>query len=188
MMKRWVGVSMALLLLSAAAAQVSYLVANDSAGIYFSYEDFQKGRIANPFPPRQKQFSLWPRGFFRYGDLVLQTPDTSLRFKRSAAWGFVDHRNYFYRVSQNRYYKLLCDKGINLYILYSPTRATYYFSKTYNDRLYLLSKKNLKKFVGGDRGLLKKIKATRKKDWLHWNATDQLYHLNQLFLTNISVQ
>jgi hypothetical protein len=46
-------------------AQSSYSTTNDSAGIYLTYEGFENGKLTNGFKPYQKNYSLWPQGFFK---------------------------------------------------------------------------------------------------------------------------
>jgi hypothetical protein len=163
-------------------AQSSYSTTNDSAGIYLTYEGFENGKLTNGFKPYQKNYSLWPQGFFKNKDLELKTPDTSIIYKRSDVWGYTDHKGNLIRVFDNRHYKVLCDKGMIIYIIYSPTKASYHFSKTLNDPIYRLTKKNLATVYADNSDLLNRINSIKKKHWLIWDEKKESYFINELFL------
>jgi hypothetical protein len=93
--------------------------------------------------PIKKTIPYGHKGFSKNKDLELKTPDTTIIYKRSDVWGYTDHKGRLIRVFDNRHYKVLCDKGMIIYIIYSPTKASYHFSKTLNDPIYRLTKKNL---------------------------------------------
>lgn len=163
-------------------AQYSYTMVNDSAGIYLTFEDFEAGKLTNGFKPYQKNYALWPQGFFKNKDVELITPDTSIVYKRSEIWGYTDHKGNLIRVFDNHHYKVLCDKGLIIYIIYSPTKASYHFSKTLNGTIYRLTRKNLTTIYADNPELLNKINATKKKHWLTWDEKKESYFINELFL------
>jgi hypothetical protein len=161
--------------------QTDYSMVNDSAGIYLTYNDFVNGKLTNSFMPYQKGYSLWAKGFFKYKDPELKTPDTSIIYKRSDIWGYTDHKGRLIRTFGNNHYKVLCDKGLIIYIIYSPTSVSYHFSKTLNDTVHRLSRKNLTIAYADNTDLLQKIKSSKKKDWLIWDEKKECYLLNRLF-------
>ncbi|MDP3200400.1 MAG: hypothetical protein Q8M62_11260 [Algoriphagus sp.] len=163
------------------SAQPNYSIPNDSAGIYLTYNDFVNGKPINSFKPYQKNYSLWPKGFFKYKDPELKTPDTTIIYKRSDIWGYTDHKGRLIRTFGNNHYKVLCDKGLIIYIIYSPTSVSYHFSKTLNDTVHRLSRKNLTIAYADNTDLLQKIKSSKKKDWLIWDEKKECYLLNRLF-------
>lgn len=163
-------------------AQSSYSMTNDSAGIYLTYQNFETGKLTNGFKPYQKSYSLWPQGFFKNKDLELKTPDTTTIYRRSYVWGYTDHKGNLIRVFDNHHYKVLCDKGMIIYIIYSPTRTSYHFSKTLNDPIYRLTKKNLATVYADNPDLLQRINPIKKKHWLVWDENKESYFINELFL------
>jgi hypothetical protein len=154
---------------------------NDSAGIYLTYQNYETGKTTNAFKPYQKTYSLWPQGFFKNKDLKLKTPDTTCIYKRSDIWGYTDHKGRLIRVFNNHHYKVLCDKGMVIYIIYSPTRTSYHFSKIPNDPIYRLTKKNLKAVYADNPDLLKRISSIKKKYWLIWVDKKERFLLNVLY-------
>lgn len=163
-------------------AQRAVELHNDSSGFYLTYNDFINGKITHGFPNYKKNYTLWPKGFFTNKDPELKTPDTSIVYKRADIWGYTDHRGQFIRIYKNKHYKVLCDKGLIIYIIYSPTKASYYFSKSINEPIYCLTKKNLLKIYADDKMNIGKIKSTKKKDWLIWDEKQESYLINRLFL------
>jgi hypothetical protein len=163
-------------------AQSPYSMTNDSAGIYLTFGDFENGKLINGFKPHQNNFTLWPQGFFRYKDVELKTPDTTIVYKRSDIWGYTDHKGRLIRVFNNRQYKVLCDKGLIIYIIYTPTRTSYHFSKTLNDPIYRLIKNNLATVYADNIEILQRIYYIKKKVWLIWDESKESYFINMLFL------
>ena len=163
-------------------AQSSYSMTNDSAGIYLTYQNFETGKLTNGVKPYQRSYSLWPQGFFKNKDLELKTLDTSIIYKRSDVWGYTDHKGNLIRVFDNRHYKVLCDKGMIIYIIYSPTRTSYHFSRILNDPIYRLTKKNLATVYADNSDLLNRINSIKKKYWLIWDEKKEGYFINELFL------
>ncbi|PSK99813.1 hypothetical protein CLV48_1163 [Cecembia rubra] len=163
-------------------AQYSYTMVNDSAGIYLTFEDFEAGKLTNGFKPYQKNYSLWPQGFFKNKDIELKTPDTSVIYRRSDIWGYTDHKGRLIRVFNDKHYKVLCDKGLIIYIIYSPTRTSYHFSKTLNDPINRLTKNNLAAIYIDNPDLLQRINSIKKKHWLTWDVKKESYFINELFL------
>ncbi|MBS4040683.1 MAG: hypothetical protein KGZ81_08790 [Flavobacteriales bacterium] len=163
-------------------AQRSIEMPNDSSGFYLTYNDYVNGKITNGFPNYKKGYTLWPKGFFINKDPELKTPDTSIVHKRADIWGYTDHRGQFIRIFKEKHYKVLCDKGIIIYIIYSPTRTSYHFSKTLNDPIYHLTRKNLTNNYADNSEFLKKIYSTKKNTWLIWDDKKERYFLNKLFL------
>tara|TARA_R110002049_G_scaffold93484_4_gene231075 strand:+ start:225 stop:788 length:564 start_codon:yes stop_codon:yes gene_type:complete len=163
-------------------AQSSYSTTTDSAGIYLTYEDFETGKLTNGFKPHQKNYSLWPQGFFKNKDVELKTPDTTIIYKLPDIWGYTDHKGRLIQVFDNRHYKVLYDKGLIIYIIYSPTKASYHFSKTLNDPIYRLTKRNLTTIYADNPEILQKIHPIKKKHWLTWDENKESYFINELFL------
>lgn len=163
-------------------AQSSYSKANDSAGIYLTFEDFETGKLTNGFKPYQKNYSLWPQGFFKNKDVELKTPDTTIIYKLPDVWGYTNHKGNLIRVFDNHHYKVLCDNGLIVYIIYSPTKASYHFSKTLNDPINRLTKKNLTAVYADNSDLLNRINSIKKKHWLTWDENKESYFINELFL------
>jgi hypothetical protein len=163
-------------------AQSSYSMTNDSAGIYLTYKDFETGKLTNGFKPNQNNYSLWPLGFFKHKDIELVTPDATTVYHRSEIWGYTDHKGRLVRVFNNKHYKVLCDQGLIVYIIYSLTRATYHFSKSPNDPIYRLTKKNIRNVYRDNPDLLHRINSTKKKHWLIWDEKKESYLLNELSL------
>lgn len=161
-------------------AQYSYVLANDSSGIYLTYDDFVKGRVLHGFPNFKKGYTIWPKGVFSNKDLKLTAPDTSFVYKRSGLWGYTDHKGRLIRVFHENYYKVLCDKGLVVYVTSSPTRVSYYFSKTCDDNIVRLTKRNLMAAYSGQDFFLQKIKRSDKKEWLLWNDIAECYYINNL--------
>ncbi|MCH8490841.1 MAG: hypothetical protein LAT81_13045 [Oceanicaulis sp.] len=162
-------------------AQSSYSMTNDSAGIYLIYKDFEVGKLANGFKPYQKNYTLWPQGFFKNKDIELKTPDTTIIYKRSDVWGYTDHKGNLIRVFDNHHYKVLCDKGMIIYIIYSPTRTSYHFSKTLNDPIYRLTRKNIATVYIDNPDLVQRINTIKKKHWLIWHDKKESFLLNEIF-------
>jgi hypothetical protein len=69
-----------------------------------------------------------------------------------------------------------------IYIIYSPTKASYHFSKTLNDPIYRLTKKNLTTVYADNTEILQKIHPIKKKYWLIWDEKKESYFINELFL------
>ncbi len=159
----------------------SYINANDSAGIYLTYKDFEIGKLVNGFKPYQKNYTLWPKGFFKNKDVELKTPDTTTMHKRSDIWGYKDHKGRLIRVFNNKHYKILCDKGLIIYIIYSPVRSSYHFSKTLNDPIYRLSNNNLAVVFADNPDLLLRIISVKKKHWLVWDDKQESFLINELY-------
>jgi hypothetical protein len=151
------------------------------SGIYLTYENFKTGKLTNEFNTYQKNYSLWSQGFFRNKDIELKTPDTTVVYKRSDIWGYTDHKGNLIRVFDNHHYKVLCDKGLIIYIIYSPTRTSYHFSKTLNDPIYRLTKKNLATVYANNPDLLQRINFIKKKHWLIWVDMKDSSVINMLF-------
>src|SRR5690606_926941 len=118
----------------------------------------------------------------KHKDPELKTPDTTIVYKRSEIWGFNDHRGQLIRVYEDRHYKVLCDKGIVLYIIYSPTSASYHFSKSLNEPVYRLTRKNLNTVYADNKVLLEKIKLSKKKEWTIKNEQAEMFGLNEIFM------
>lgn len=167
-------------------AQSSFSRINDSAGIYLSYENFETGKLTNGFKPYQKNYSLWPKGFFKYKDIEFITPDTTAIFKRADIWGYTDHRGRLMRVFNNRHYKVMCKKGLVIYNIYSPTKASYHFSKTLNEPIYRLTKKNIKTVYADNPDLLQRIDFIKKKYWLIWDDKTESFLVNELLSKNLT--
>jgi hypothetical protein len=163
-------------------AQRAIEMPNDSSGFYLTYNDYVNGKITNGFPNYKKGYTLWPKGFFTNKDPELKTPDTSIVYKRADIWGYTDHRGKFTRIFKDKHYKVLCDKGLIIYIIYSPTRTSYYFSKTLNDPIYHLTRKNLTNIYADNSEFLKKINSTKKNAWLTWDESKERYFINKIFL------
>ena len=161
-------------------AQSSYSMTNDSAGIFLTYEDFETGKLTDGFKPYQKNYSLWPQGFFKYKDIEMKRPDTTMVYKRSDIWGYTDHKGRLIRIFNNNHYKVLCDTGLIVYIIYSPTRTLYHFSKTLNDPIYHISRRNLRAVYKDNAFLLQRINSTKKKHWLIWDDKNEHYYLNKI--------
>ncbi|MBW6482981.1 MAG: hypothetical protein K0B10_07955 [Vicingaceae bacterium] len=164
-------------------AQYSYTIENDSAGIYLTYKDFKNGKLTNGFKTYQKNYSLWAQGFFKYKDLELITPDTTVVYKRSNIWGYTNHKGRLIRVFNNKHYKVLCDKGLVIYIIHSPTSTSIYFSKTLNHPIYRLTRKRLSKIYQSHLNVLQTLKSTKKSDWLIWDKKNEYYLINSLFFS-----
>lgn len=162
-------------------AQPAHTVINESAGIYLTYRDFLNGKTTSRFPARSSAYTLWPQGFFVNKDPALKTPDTTVVFKRSAIWGYTDHKGRLIRVFDSKHYKVLSDKGLIIYIIYSPTKTSYYFSETLNDPICRLTRKNLTAVYADNTDLLQRIRSSKKKDWLVWDEKKKNYYLNRLF-------
>jgi hypothetical protein len=152
----------------------------NTSGVYLTYEDFEIGNLSHNFKVEQEDYSLWPKGFLKYKDLRLDKKDTIYVFKRSDIWGYIDHKKRLIRIFNNRHFRVLCDKGLIIYIIYSPTRTTYYFSKTLNDSIYRLTKRNLN-VVFAEHQVLKKINTINSKKWLIWDEVNQQFLINQFF-------
>lgn len=163
-------------------AQRSYSMSNDSSGVYATFEDFESGKITNGFKPHQNNYSLWPRGFFKYKDIELETPGATIVYKINSIWGYTDHKERLMRVFNNRHYKVLCDKGLVIYNIYSPIKASYHFSKTLSDPIYRLTKKDLANVYADNPELLQRIDSIKKKHWLRWDKQKECYLLNELFI------
>jgi hypothetical protein len=163
-------------------AQSSVSMTNNSAGIYLTYEDFETGKLTNEFKSYQSHSFLWAQGFFEKKNILLKTPDTTIIYKRSDIWGYTDHKGRLMRVHNKQHYKVLCDKGLIIYIIYSPTRTSYYFSKTLNDPICRLTRKNLTTIYADNAEILLKIHLTKKKHWLIWDENKDIYFINKLFL------
>lgn len=163
-------------------AQRAVELPNDSSGFYLTYDDFINGKITHGFTNYKKGYTLWPKGFFTNKDPELKTPDTSIVYKRADIWGYTDHRSRLIRIFNNKHYRVLCEKGLVIYIIYSPTRTSYHFSKSINEPIYCLTKKNLLKIYADDKMNIGKIKSTKKKVWLIWDESNEQYLLNKLFL------
>lgn len=163
-------------------AQSSFSMTNNSAGIYMTYEDFEIGELTNEFKSYQSNTFLLTQGFFEKKNLLLKTPDTTIIYKRSDIWGYTDHKGCLMRVYNKQHYKVLCDKGLIIYIIYSPTRTSYYFSKTLNDPICRLTRKNLTTIYADNTEILQKIHHTKKKHWLIWDENKDIYFINKLFL------
>jgi hypothetical protein len=157
---------------------------HQKAGIYLTFEDFENGKLTYGFNPHQKNYSLWPQGFFKNKDIELKTPDTTIIYKRSDVWGYTDHKGRLIRIFDNHHYKVLCDKGIIIYIIYSPTRTSYHFSKTLNDSIFRLTKKNLATVYADNPDLLNRINSIKKKHWLIWDDKKESLLLNELYANN----
>lgn len=162
-----------------ANAQISK---SDSCGIYHSFLDYQQHHFIYPVPTHRNGYTIWPQGFFTNKDIELKSPDTTIVYKRSDIWGYTDHRDRLIRIFSNKHYRVMCEKGVVVYIIYSPTRTSYHFSKSLNDPIYCLTKKNLLKIYADDKKNLEKIKSTKKKDWFIWDKSSEQYLLNRLFL------
>jgi len=163
-------------------AQTYYSIKNDLAGFYLTYDDFINGKITNGVPTNKREYILYPQGGFKHKDPELKTPDTTIVYKRSEIWGFNDHRGQLIRVYEDRHYKVLCDKGIVLYIIYSPTSASYHFSKSLNEPVYRLTRKNLNTVYADNKVLLEKIKLSKKKEWTIKNEQAEMFGLNEIFM------
>lgn len=150
-------------------------------GFYLTYDDFIKGKITNGVPANKKENILYPQGFFKYKDPELKTPDTTIVYKRSEIWGFNNHKGQLIRVHEDKHYKILCDKGVVLYIIYSPTSASYHFSKSLNKPIYRLTRKNLNAVYADNKELLDKIKLSKKKEWRIKNEQTEMFGLHQFF-------
>ncbi|MFD2034585.1 hypothetical protein ACFSKL_07285 [Belliella marina] len=161
-------------------AQNHHSTLDNSAGIYMTYEDFERGESMNGFTPYQKNHTIWPQGFFKYKDIELKTPDTTVVYKRSDIWGYKDHKGSLIRVFNNRHYKVLCDRGMIIYIIYSPTRTSYHFSRTLSDEVFHLTKKNLVAAYADSPDLLHRIDSIKKKHWLVWDDRNEYFLLNKL--------
>lgn len=162
-------------------AQTYYSIKNDLAGFYLTYNDFANGGIINGVPTNKREYILYPQGFFKYKDPELKTPNKTIVYKRSEIGGFNDHRGQLIRTYEDRYYKVLCDKGIVLYIIYSPTSASYHFSKSLNEPVYRLTRKNLNAVYADNKVLLEKIKHSKKKKWTIKNEQTEMFGLNEIF-------
>ncbi len=162
--------------------QSSFTSVNDSSGFYFTYEDFINGNISNGFPNHKKGYTVWPRGFFCHKDPELKTPDTTIAYKRTELWGYTDHKGRLIRIFSKKHYRTTCDKGIVIYIIHSPVKTSYHFSKSLNDEIFRLTKKNLLKVYRDDKSLLQTIRSSRKNQWLVWDDKHQYYRLNEIVL------
>jgi hypothetical protein len=163
-------------------AQSSFSMSNDSSGIYFTYRDFETGALINAFLPFQKNHSIWPQGFFKYKGIELKTPDTTMVCKRSEIWGYTDHKGRLIRIFNKHHYKVLCDKGIIIYIIYSPTKITYHFSRTLNEPIYQLTIKNLSTVYSDNPDFINRISSLKKKLWLTWDDKKERFLINELYL------
>ncbi|MFN4286568.1 MAG: hypothetical protein ACK4E8_11480 [Lacibacter sp.] len=163
-------------------AQRAVELPNDSSGFYLTFDDFINGKTTHSFLNYKKGYTLWPKGFFTNKDPELKTPDTSIVYKRADIWGYTDHRGQFIRIFKEKHYKVLCDKRFIIYIAYSPTKASYYFSKSMNDPIYHLTRKNITNIYADNSDFLKKINSTKKNTWLTWDDKKERYYLNKLFL------
>lgn len=159
-------------------AQSADSALSDSAGIYLTYEDFETGKLTNGFKLGQNKHSIWPQGFFKNKDIELKTPDSTFVYKRSDIWGYRDHRGDLIRIFDKHHYNVLCDKEMMIYIIYSPTRTSYHFSKTLNGTIYRLTRKNLTTIYADNPEFLDKINSTKKKHWLTWEGKKACFLLN----------
>ena len=155
---------------------------DNTAGIFQSYSDFTDNRFTDGFSSNRKGYSLWPKGFFKHKNLEFQTPEFTKTYKKNDVWGYLDHRGYLIRVFENRHYKVLDDKVIVIYLIYSPTRVSYHFSKSLNDPIYKLTRGNLNQEFSSNPVFLRKLESIKKKDLLSWNDAESLFLLNELFL------
>ena len=163
-------------------AQSYYSIKNNLSGFYLTYDDFVNGKIVDGFPTKKEGYTLYPRGLFKYKAPELKTPDTTIVYKRSEIWGFNDHRGQLVRVYKDKYYKVLCDKGIVLYAIYSNTSASYHFSKSLNEPVYRLTRKNLYDVYADNKELMEKIRLSKKEEWMIENKQRESYLLNEIFM------
>jgi len=163
-------------------AQSSFSMSKDSSGFYLTYHDFETGKIINGFKPYQKNHSIWPQGFFKYKDIELKTPDTTIVCKRSEIWGYTDHKRRLIRVFNKHHYKVLCDKGIIIYTIYAPTKITYHFSRTLNDPIYQLTKKKLSTVYTDNPDFINRISSLKNKLWLIWDDKKERFLINEVYL------
>lgn len=166
---------------STCTAQKNYLIPNDSAGIYKTFSDFQEGHLQHRIPIHARQYTIWPQGFFAHKDIEISMPDSTVILPIQDMWGYVDHKGRLIRISGQKHFKVLCDKGIVIYITYSPTKVAYYFSETLNTRIHRLTKKELLTVSEYNPLLCQRIRNTRKKHFLVWNDKDQMYFINRMF-------
>ncbi len=162
-------------------AQRSFFLANNSAGIYKTFSDFQNGYPQQSMPAHTHQYSIWPRGFFTYDGIKINTPDSTFNLPVKDIWGYTDHKGRLIRIFEEKQFKVLCDKGIIVYITYSPTRVAYYFSESLDAPIHRLKQKELLKVYEKDSLLSLRIKNTHKKHYLIWNDKEQMYFINQMF-------
>jgi hypothetical protein len=163
--------------------QKPYFIANDSAGIYKTFEDFQKGYLLHSMPVHKSCHTIWPQGFFIHKDIELKTPETSMVVCRDNIWGYVDHKDRLIRVFNHRHFMVLCDKGMVIYIIYSPTSVAYYFSKDLHEPIYHLNQHNLLKVFADNPTFCFKVKNTPRKYYLFWDDRNDMYLLNELLAT-----
>lgn len=162
-------------------AQASYSIVSDSSGIYLTYNDFKRGKLTDGFRRFESGYSVWPQGFFTNKDVELKTPDTSLVYKSSEIWGYIDHMGRLIRLFDNTHYYVRCDQGLVIYSIYSPTKKSNFFSKTLNAPLYRLTRKNLISQYVEHQGFSQRVKSLKKKYWLLWDEENDCYFLNRLF-------
>jgi hypothetical protein len=153
----------------------------NEAGIFKTYQDFRNGQVHRPFKSYNANTIIWPRGFFKSGDLSIQTPDTSLIVNSTKIWGYIDHRNYLIRTFEGRHFKVVCDAGLIIYILYSPLSNAYYFSRTYDKPIYRLSKGSLSLVFNEKKELLDKLNAMGKKNWVTPHCSGEYLMINKAF-------
>jgi len=157
-------------------SQHHYTVTSNLAGVYYSYNDFKNGNISDGFPLYKKEHTLWPKGFFVFKDAVIKTPDTSINYKLSDIWGYTNHKGQLIRVYENKHYKVVCGEELIIYVIYSPTKVSYHFSKSINEPIYRLSKNNIRREFKDNPELVKSINSIKRKYWL------MRYHKNNCFL------
>jgi hypothetical protein len=86
------------------------------------------------------------------------------------------------RIFNHHHYRVICEKGLIMYIIYSPTRTSYHFSKELNQPIFRLTRKNLYAQFTDKPEIIQKIKATQRKHWFIWDDNNEQYILNKLFI------
>ena len=151
-----------------------------ACGVFYAYEDYARARPNHAVPCRQEGYALWPVGFFAHRDLRVYQPDTTLFFPGEAVWGYIDHKKRLHRIYGRKHYRVIAQDGLVLYLLCSPTRIRYYFSKTLRCAPRPLGKRELLRAFQAEPAVYARLQAMPEKYFLAWLGRQETYLLNTL--------
>jgi hypothetical protein len=151
-----------------------------ACGVFLDYEDYARARPSYAVPCRQEGYALWPAGFFAHRDLRVHLPDTALFFPGEAVWGYIDHQKRLHRIYGRKHYRVIAQDGLVLYLLNSPTRIRYFFSKTLRCEPRPLRKRELLRAFQDEPAVYARLQAMPEKYFLAWVEPQQMYLLNTL--------
>jgi hypothetical protein len=136
---------------------------DEPCGVFRNKVDYLRGNPVVSVPCKQAWQKIMPKGFFRFHDLEVAGKDSAMVFDRNELWGYRDHLGRLHRIVEGRYYRVMSKHEIVVYMIHSPTKVKYYFSRDLASTIYPLRKRYLKEVL--ERGEWKEVVVGMKEAW-----------------------